>query len=51
MKNDLTDLIETYAAARISGNSRLQQYATAQLMEFLNGIEINPATPPEDEGA
>lgn len=51
MKEQLAQLIETYAAARTSGNAALQQYATQMLSNFLQQVEITPLTPtsPEDE--
>lgn len=43
MKEQLAQLIETYAAARTSGNAALQQYATQMLSNFLQQVEITPA--------
>lgn len=51
MKEQLTQLIETYTAARISGNSTLQQYATQLLSSFLQQVEIIPLPPATPESA
>lgn len=40
MKEQLTQLIEAYAAARASGNNLLQQFAAGQLGEFLGQIDV-----------
>ena len=45
MKQQLAELIETYAAARASGNATLQQFAAQQLSGFLGRIEVIEATP------
>ena len=42
MKEQLALLIETYAAARASGDVTLQRFATQQLNSFLQGIDISP---------
>lgn len=41
MKNKLAELIEAYAAARVSGNRLLLEYAASQLNAFVAGIEIS----------
>jgi hypothetical protein len=55
MKQKLASLIESYAAARASANITLQEFATAQLSEFLTQVDIvpltNPSSSPEDEAA
>ena len=43
MKNKLAELIESYAAARAVGNKRLFEYATTELRQFLDSIEIAQA--------
>jgi hypothetical protein len=40
MKEQLAALIESYAAARASGNGLLQQFATSQLSQFLQQVEL-----------
>jgi hypothetical protein len=40
LKKQLTDLIEAYAAARVSGNALLQQISVANLLQFLEGVEV-----------
>lgn len=45
MKEQLTQLIEAYAAARSSGNTLLQQFATTQLSDFLGQVDIVRPTP------
>lgn len=42
MKEQLIELIETYAAAKLSGNSLLQQFAAKQVSAFLDGVELTP---------
>lgn len=51
MKDQLAQLIEAYAAARSSGNTLLQQFATSQLSEFLGQVDVvKPAeAAPESE--
>lgn len=39
-KDQLIQLIETYCAAKISGNATLVQFAANTLSSFLGGIEI-----------
>ena len=46
MKNKLAELIEAYAAARVSGNRLLLEYAASQLNTFMVGVEI---TEPKEE--
>lgn len=40
MKTQLADLIEAYAAARVSNNRMLLEYATGKLNELLAAIEV-----------
>jgi hypothetical protein len=42
MKDQLLELIEMYAAARVSSNLTLQQFAASKLQEFLTQVEITP---------
>lgn len=51
MKEQLAQLIETYAAARVSGNTVLQKYATQMLSNFLQQVEITPLTLTSPEAA
>lgn len=49
MKETLLQLINSYAAARSSGDPILQQFAATQLQTFLAGVELIEApTPTED---
>lgn len=43
MKEQLASLIETYAAARASGDAALQRFATQQLSTFLQSVEVTIA--------
>ena len=45
MKQQLAELIEAYAAARVSGNGTLMNYATQQLNAFLGKIEVSESAP------
>jgi hypothetical protein len=45
MKNQLADLIEAYAAARVSGNRMLLEYAAGQLNDVMAKIEITEIKP------
>lgn len=45
MKAQLAELIEAYAAARVSGNRMLLEYAAGELNKFMAGVEV---TAPED---
>jgi len=40
MKQQLAALIETYAAARVSGNRMLQEYAAGKLNGLMASIEV-----------
>jgi hypothetical protein len=40
MKAQLAELIEAYAAARVSGNRMLIEYAAGKLNEFMAGVEV-----------
>lgn len=40
MKTQLADLIEAYAAARVSGNRMLLEFAAGKLNEFMAGAEV-----------
>ena len=45
MKETLLQLINSYAAARSSGDPILQQFAAGQLQTFLAGVELIEAAP------
>ena len=53
MKEQLLQLIETYAASRPTANAMLQRFAAEQLSAFLDTVEViakQPAEPtPEAE--
>ena len=40
MKAQLAELIEAYAAARVSNNRMLMEYAAGKLNEMLQAIEV-----------
>jgi myo-inositol catabolism protein IolC len=40
MKQQLAELIEAYAAARVSGNRMLLEYIADQLNDFISQIEL-----------
>jgi hypothetical protein len=40
MKQQLADLIEAYAAARVSGNRMLVEYAAGKLNELMAAVEV-----------
>ena len=40
MKQQLAELIEAYAAARVSGNRMLLEYAAGKLNEMMSAIEV-----------
>ena len=40
MKQQLAELIEAYAAARVSGNRMLMEYAAGKLNEMMSAIEV-----------
>ena len=40
MKQQLADLIEAYAAARVSGNRMLVEYAADKLNDLMAAIEV-----------
>jgi hypothetical protein len=47
MKPQLAELIEAYAAARVSGSRLLLEYAVTQLNEFMAKVEIIESKPTE----
>ena len=51
LKQALAQLIDAYADAKASKNQILQQYATQELQNFIQQVEIVPAppTPPAPE--
>jgi hypothetical protein len=40
MKDQLADLIEAYAAARVSGNRMLMKYAARKLNELMATVDV-----------
>ena len=42
MKTQLAELIEAYAAARVSNNRMLMEYAAGNLNDFMAGVEVVP---------
>jgi hypothetical protein len=40
MKQQLAELIEAYAAARVSGNRMLMEYAAGKLNEFMQDVNV-----------
>jgi hypothetical protein len=48
MKDQLITIVNAYAAARASGDSMLQQFATQQLGAFLEAVEITAKPTPEE---
>lgn len=40
MKQQLAELIEAYAAARVSGNRTLLEFAAGQLNSFMETVEV-----------
>ena len=40
MKDQLANLIEAYAAARVSGNRMLMEYAAGKLNDMLAAVEV-----------
>jgi hypothetical protein len=40
MKQQLADLIESYAAARVSGNRMLMEYAAGKLNELMAAVDV-----------
>ena len=42
MKDQLITIVNSYAAARASGDTVLQQFAAQQLGAFLDAVEIVP---------
>lgn len=49
MKDQLIQLIDTFVAARVSGNAVLQQYASNLLTTFLQQVEIVQLQTPAPE--
>jgi hypothetical protein len=50
MKEKLAELIEAYAAAKVSGNKTLLEFAAAQLSAFIQKVELTePKTETADE--
>jgi hypothetical protein len=47
MKQQLADLIEAYAAARVSGNRMLLEYAAGKLNDLMSVIEVVEIDPKE----
>jgi hypothetical protein len=47
-KQALAQLIDAYADAKASKNQILQQYATQELQNFIQQVEIVPALPTAD---
>ncbi len=50
-KEELISIINSYAAARTSGDPPLQQFAAERLQAFLNRVEITPIQTEEDMDA
>lgn len=48
MKEQLTQLINAYAAARASGDPLLQQFAAGQLQAFLERVELSQIATTEE---
>lgn len=48
MKPQLIELINSYAAARLSGDSALMQFAAERLASFLDTVEVNSITTTEE---
>jgi hypothetical protein len=40
MKQQLAELIEAYAAARVGGNRMLMEYAASKLNKMMSAIEV-----------
>ena len=51
MKEELITLLNSYAAARCSGDTLLQQFATGQLQAFLEQVELTKTTPAAEDTA
>jgi hypothetical protein len=51
MKEQLIAIVNAYAAARASGDTLLQQFATQQLGAFLESVEITAKPIPKDAPA
>ena len=49
MKEQLVQLINSFTAARLSGDTPLQEFAAQQLNTFLGRIEITEAREPQEE--
>jgi hypothetical protein len=49
MKPQLAELIEAYAAARVSGNRSLVEFAAGQLNTFIAGVEVTKIEEKEKE--
>jgi hypothetical protein len=51
MKEQLITIVNAYAAARVSGDAMLQQFAAQQLGVFLEAVEITakPVNPVPEE--
>lgn len=49
MKDQLANLIEAYAAARVSNNRMLMEYAAGKLNEFMAGVEVTATKEAEHE--
>lgn len=51
MKDTLLQLVNSYAAARASGDPILQQFAAGQLQTFLASVELIEGQPAPSEDA
>lgn len=49
MKEELITLLNSYAAARCSGDTLLQQFAAGQLKAFLEQVELTRITPATED--
>jgi hypothetical protein len=47
MKEQLVELVEAYAAARVTGNAVLQRFATSSLQGFLSQVKLQLLSAPE----
>jgi hypothetical protein len=51
MKEKLAELIEAYAAAKVSGNKTLLEFAAAQLSAFIQKVDVSEPKPEPAEEA
>jgi hypothetical protein len=49
MKPQLAELIEAYAAARVSGNRTLLEYAVTQLNDFMARVDVTEIQQQKEE--